>query len=106
MVTVMDDDRLAALREAIDPEERGRYGGSASGQSAMKPVRGEPGAGRGASGTRCRFQAGCRVPGIQRRRHRKERGCLLRESAPPELLHVYVRDWLKGKTGLDWVVTA
>ncbi|MGO1541114.1 MAG: type VI secretion system Vgr family protein [Luteimonas sp.] len=33
-----------ALREAIDPEEQGRYSGSANGQSAMKPAGGrEPG---------------------------------------------------------------
>lgn len=39
------NDRLAALREAIDPEEQGRYSGNVNGQSAMKPTPGsrEPG---------------------------------------------------------------
>ena len=37
--------QLTALREAVDPQERGKYGGSVNGQSAMKPQGGgrEPG---------------------------------------------------------------
>ncbi|MGY0559256.1 type VI secretion system Vgr family protein [Luteimonas sp. A478] len=39
------NEQLTALREAIDPEEQGRYSGSVGGQSAMKPAPGsrEPG---------------------------------------------------------------
>ncbi|MDR7192641.1 type VI secretion system Vgr family protein [Luteimonas terrae] len=34
------NDRLTALREALDPEAQGRYSGSVRGQSAMKPAAG------------------------------------------------------------------